>query len=137
MTLLEALEPMDAPRKEGTGAAQVDDEPEKPGRLIEVPVCGASPPDLPERKRVFAHDVMIQAGELADSSFRQLLRPFPDLLVALDRGEDVPLVRRAEALRWSRMRRMARPSVMNATTRITPWQRGQTSGSISYTRGWS
>ncbi len=31
------------------------------------------------------------------------------------------------------MRRMTRPSVMNATTRIAPWQRGQTSGSISYT----
>src|SRR5450830_1679567 len=32
--------------------------------------------------------------------------------------------RKAEAPRWSRMRRMMRPSVMNATTRITPWQRG-------------
>ena len=32
------------------------------------------------------------------------------------------------------MRRMMRPSVMKETTRITPWQRGQTSGSISYTR---
>jgi hypothetical protein len=42
--------------------------------------------------------------------------------------------RKAEAPRWSRMRRMMRPSVMNATTRITPWQRGQTSGSVSYTR---
>jgi uncharacterized protein with HEPN domain len=31
------------------------------------------------------------------------------------------------------MRRMMRPSVMNATTRITPWQRGQASGSVSYT----
>jgi hypothetical protein len=29
---------------------------------------------------------------------------------------------------------MTRRSVMNATTRMTPWQRGQTSGSISYTR---
>ena len=29
---------------------------------------------------------------------------------------------------------MTRPSVMKATTRITPRQRGQTSGSISYTR---
>lgn len=27
-----------------------------------------------------------------------------------------------------------RSSVMNATTRMTPWQRGQTSGSTSYTR---
>ena len=31
------------------------------------------------------------------------------------------------------MRRMTRPSVMKATTRVTPRQRGQTSGSISYT----
>lgn len=29
---------------------------------------------------------------------------------------------------------MTRPSVMKETTRIAPWQRGQTSGSISYTR---
>jgi hypothetical protein len=29
---------------------------------------------------------------------------------------------------------MTRPSVMKETIRITPWQRGQTSGSISYTR---
>ena len=31
------------------------------------------------------------------------------------------------------MRRMTRPSVMKETIRITSWQRGQTSGSISYT----
>jgi hypothetical protein len=41
------------------------------------------------------------------------------------------VARRAEAPRWSRMRRMTRPSVMKATTRITPRQRGQTSGSVS------
>jgi hypothetical protein len=32
------------------------------------------------------------------------------------------------------MRRMTRPSVMKATTRITPWHRRQTSGSISKNR---
>jgi len=41
------------------------------------------------------------------------------------------VARRAEAPRWSRMRRMTRLSVMKATTRITPRQRGQTSGSVS------
>ncbi len=42
------------------------------------------------------------------------------------RGEPMP--------GWSKMRRRTRSSVMKATTRITPWQRGQTSGSTSYTR---
>ena len=34
------------------------------------------------------------------------------------------VARRAEAPRWSRMRRMTRPSVMKATTRITPLTAG-------------
>jgi len=46
-------------------------------------------------------------------------------------GARPSVTRRAEASRWSRMRRMTRPSVMKATTRITPRQRGQTRGSTS------
>jgi hypothetical protein len=55
------------------------------------------------------------------------------LAAAAGSGARSWVARRAEAPRWSRMRRMTRPSIMKETTRITPRQRGQTRGSTSYT----
>jgi hypothetical protein len=63
---------MDAPREEGTVAAQVDDESQEAGCPLQPRTGCAAASDLPEGKRISGHEPMIQSVGGVRSTFYTL-----------------------------------------------------------------